>query len=187
MRRKRYSDEQIAFPAAGRGWHGGGRGLPQAWGRGGDVRPLASGRTVTGGRVSPSDEFAWMGAVEIRRLKRLEEGKHQAQAAGGRPQPGQDDAAGCARRRAARLGVRRDGVRVFRSTHQISERRARSAMGFFDRCNATGPGVTRRDEPQADPSALRRGGAIDPHEAAPAQAGVAHPAGPPEVGGATAT
>jgi hypothetical protein len=41
------------------------------------------------------EAIAGMGVVEIRRLKQLEEGEHEAEAAGSGSQSRQDDASGC--------------------------------------------------------------------------------------------
>ncbi len=85
MKRKRYSDEQIAFA------------LRQADG-GTAVEEICRKLGVSEATFYRwSKQFAGMGTVEIHRLKQLEEvsrkrfafrREHQAQAACGRPQPG---------------------------------------------------------------------------------------------------
>ena len=79
-----------------------------------------------------------MGTVAIRRLKQLEEvsrkrfafrREHQAEAACGRPELGQDDAAGCPEKK-VRLVRRRELVRHLETAYAVSQRRARSAAGF---------------------------------------------------------
>ncbi len=91
MNRKRYPDEQIAFA------------LRQADG-GTAVERICRKLGVSEATFYRwKKQFAGMGTVEVRRLKLLEEVSRkrvafrrecQAQAAGGRPEPGQDDAAG---------------------------------------------------------------------------------------------
>ena len=92
MKRKRYSDEQIAFA------------LRQA-DSGTAVEEICRKLGVSEATFYRwKKQFAGMGTVEIRRLKPLEEvsrkrlafrREHQAEAAGGRLQLGYDDAAGC--------------------------------------------------------------------------------------------
>src|ERR1700712_5545361 len=108
MKWKRYSDEQIAFA------------LRQA-DSGTAVEEICRKLGVSEATFYRwKKQFAGMGTVEIRRLKQLEEvsrkrfafrREHQAQAAGGRPQLGQDDAAGRAAKM-VRPAVRRDVVGV---------------------------------------------------------------------------
>jgi putative transposase len=122
MKRKRFTDEQIAFA----------------------LRQAEAGTSVEEfcrklGNSEPTfyrwkKQFAGMGVAEIRRLKQLEENKRlKVQSAalhGRRPHPRQDHAAG---RRAPKMVTpsrRRSVVEHLRSAYQVSERRACRATGF---------------------------------------------------------
>ena len=69
-------------------------------------------------------KYAGLGMAELRRLKQLDEGEPEAQAAGGRSEPRQEDAAGRALKTALRPDQQRTLVHEVRAGYAVSERRA---------------------------------------------------------------
>ncbi len=116
MKRKRYSDEQIAFA------------LRQADG-GTAVEEICRKLGVSEATFYRwKKQFAGMGTVEIRRLKQLEEENAKlkrlvADLSLDKTMLRQNHAAGCAAKKMVRPAVRRDVVGVLQDTYQISQRR----------------------------------------------------------------
>ena len=118
MKRKRYSDEQIAFA------------LRQADG-GTAVEEICRKLGVSEATFYRcKKQFAGMGTVEIRRLKQLEEENAKLKRLVADLSLDKTMLQDVLRKKMVRPGVRRDVVGVLQGTYQISQRRACSAMGF---------------------------------------------------------
>ena len=153
MKRKRYSDEQIAF--ALRQAEGGTtvEEICRKLGVRADVLPVEEAVRRDGHGGDPQAEAA-------------RGGERQAEAACRRPEPGQDHAAGCFAKRMVRPGVRREVVGVLQGTYQVSERRAeepkvsplRSTGGMApEGCSAMGFGrSSQRTRSRRDPQVALR-------------------------------
>ena len=70
-------------------------------------------------------------------------GEREAQAAGRRPEPGQEDAAGRALKKTLRPAVQRVLVREVQVAYRVAERRACRVLGFSRTTTITGAGVIR--------------------------------------------